>query len=70
MNMIKLGNTGAHRGQNIWINADHITAVFSTPSEDGGSLQTQVYGGYSAQGINWTVEESVEEVLKKMKASK
>lgn len=47
----------------IWINPDHIAAVYEEASQLGGSLATKIYG---VTGIVWTVEESLSEVLKKL----
>ena len=46
------------------INADHIVAVFSEVGSDGMS-RTFVYGGPT--GTTWDVEESVSEVMAKIK---
>jgi uncharacterized protein YlzI (FlbEa/FlbD family) len=64
--MIKLSNTGKFTGFSIYINVDHITAVFEVPSEQGGSLETHIYGGNSGNGVEWIVEESLNEVIKKI----
>ena len=60
--MIKLTNTGIHLGEPIWINPKLIACVYSTPSGEGGSLQTRVYGGPT--GVEWVVEESPETVIR------
>ena len=60
--MIKLMNLSqGHQGNPIYINPDHIIAVYPF-APDGGSIQTIVYGG--PQGTVWTVEEGVETVIK------
>jgi hypothetical protein len=66
MKMIKLSNTGKFTGFSIHINVDHITAVFEVPSEQGGSLETHVFGGNAGNSVEWIVEESLSEVLKKI----
>lgn len=53
-----------HRGDAIFINSSHVSAVYETSAVRGGSLATKIYGGYA--GIVWTVEESLSEVLKKL----
>ena len=61
--MIKLTNAlEAHKGNLIYINPYHISAVYEFAKEKNGSLTTMVYGGYT--GVNWEVEESLSEVLK------
>lgn len=66
--MIKLMNLSqGHQGNPIYINPDHIIAVYPF-SPDGGSIQTIVYGG--SQGTIWTVEEGVETVIKLIKEYK
>jgi uncharacterized protein YlzI (FlbEa/FlbD family) len=66
--MIKLANlSNGHQGNPIYINPDHIIAVYPFAPE-GGSIQTIVYGG--PQGTTWIVEEGVEEVIKKIKEAK
>ena len=45
----------------IWINPNHITAVYEDKTE-GGSLSTKIYGGNPS--IVWTVQESLGEVIK------
>jgi hypothetical protein len=66
MKLVKFGNTGNHRGMPIYINADHITAVFEVPSQSGGSLETHIYGGCAGQGVEWVVEEGISEVVLKL----
>jgi hypothetical protein len=64
--MIKLTNAvEAHKGNLIYINPYHISAVYEFAKTNGGSLTTVIYGGYT--GINWEVEESLNEVLKLIK---
>ena len=57
-----------HKDDPIYINVDHITAVFDVPSAQGGSLKTFVYGGY--KGIQWEVEESPSQILKLIESVK
>lgn len=68
MAMIKLSNTGKFIGLPIYINADHITAVFEVPT-DSGSLETHVYGGCAGQGVEWIVEEGLSDVIKKINSA-
>lgn len=59
---IKLTNTSnGHQGDPIYINADHITAVFEQP-RDGGSLVTLVHSNMG-QPLTWEVEESAKQVM-------
>jgi hypothetical protein len=59
---VKLTNDAeAHKGNPIYINADHITAVFDIANPPGG-FKTFVYGGYT--GVQWEVEESPKEIVK------
>jgi hypothetical protein len=63
--VIKFNNAHPdHRGCIIWINPEHIYAVYEEASQPGGSLATKIYGG--SAGIVWTVEESLSEVVKKL----
>ena len=60
-NFIKLTNDAdAHKGNTIYINADHITAIYEAPSNDGG-FKTYLYGGPG--GTTWEVEQSPKHVL-------
>ena len=64
-NFIKLTNNfDKLKGNIMHINADHIVAVFSEVGSDGMS-RTFVYGGPT--GTTWDVEESVSEVMAKIK---
>jgi len=66
--MIKLMNlSDGHQGNPIYLNPDHIVAVYPLV-RDGGSIRTVVYGGPEA--TTWIVEEGVEEVIKKIKEAK
>lgn len=61
---IKLTNTsGDHAGESIWINVDHITAVYDHPKVAGGGITTFVHGRVGAP-ITWEVEESTSQVMK------
>lgn len=63
--MIKFTNAvDKFKGNPIFINKDHITAVYENAKEPGGSLVTIVYGGYA--GICWEVEEGLYEAIKKI----
>lgn len=62
MKFVKLTNDAdAHKGNPIWINVDHISAIFESPTTPGGSIKTFVYGGYA--GVQWEIEESPKETL-------
>ena len=57
---IKLtNNADAHKGNVIYINADHITAVYEAAVETG--VKTFVFGGHT--GVQWEVEESPKQVV-------
>jgi hypothetical protein len=59
--LIKLTNAAEeHKGNSIYINRDWVVAVFQSPSQPGGSLNTIVYGG--PQGTSWNVDESPEQI--------
>jgi hypothetical protein len=59
--MLKFNNAhDDHRGNVIYINEDHIVAVYEQAWAPGGSLRTQIVG---ITGIVWTVEESPKQVL-------
>jgi hypothetical protein len=47
------------KGDPLYINVNHIKVVYED-HEPGGSLITQVH----AEGLTWTVEESLGEVIK------
>lgn len=60
---IKLTNTAnGHQGDSIYINIDHITAIYEF-ARDGGSLVTCIHSRIGAP-ISWEVEESPSTVLK------
>ena len=61
---IKLKNAAInYRDEDIWINTDHISAVYEHPKVDGGGLTTFVYS-VIGNTITWEVEESVSQVIK------
>ena len=61
MKFIKLTNdVEQHKGNPIYINVDHITAVYDMPVASGG-IKTFVYGGFG--GVTWEVEESPKQVI-------
>ncbi len=65
--MIKLMNlSNGHQGNPIYINPDHIIAVYPF-APDGGSIQTIVYG---VPDTTWIVEEGIETVVKLIKEYK
>jgi hypothetical protein len=60
---IKLtNNTEAHKGNPIYINVDHITAVYDAIVDQSGGFKTFVFGGHT--GVQWEVEESPKTILK------
>lgn len=60
--LVKFTNSAeTRRDDPIYINPNHIVAVYEDPT-DGGSLATKIYGGPT--GIVWSVQESLEEVMK------
>ena len=66
-NFIKLTNdTEAHKGNPLYINADHITAVYEAIPQQGGGFKTFVFGGHT--GVQWEVEESPKEVINKIES--
>ena len=61
--MIKFTNASeAFKGDAIYINPSHVTAVYEFAKNKGGSLTTIIYGGHT--GITWEVEESLGQVIK------
>mgnify|MGYP003337951502 CR=1 FL=1 len=63
---IKLINdTEAHKGNPIYINVDHITAVYEVATPPGG-FKTFIFGGHT--GVQWEVEESPKEVINKIES--
>ena len=58
----------AHKGNPIYINIDHITAVYDAAPQQGGSLKTFVFGGYT--GVQWEVEQSPKDVVKMIESIK
>lgn len=64
--MIKFTNSYPdYRGNPIYINSDHITSVFEKQSVKDGSYETKIFG---VQGTEWTVEESLNQVIKLINA--
>ena len=60
-NFIKLtNNSDAHKGNPIYINVDHITAVYDAVIE-GGNVRTFVFGGHT--GVQWEVEQTPKQVV-------
>lgn len=58
---IKLTNDAQnHKGNPIYINVDHITAIYDAVVESGG-FKTFVYGG--SQGVTWETEESPKKII-------
>lgn len=67
---IKLRNNApGHRDEDIWINVNHITAIYEHAKHEGGGLTTFVYSTMGS-GITWEVEESATEVLKLIREHK
>ena len=61
---IKLKNTaGEFADEFIWINVEHITAVYEHAKVKDGGLTTFVHGRVGAP-ITWEVEESAAQVMK------
>jgi Ethanolamine utilization protein EutJ (predicted chaperonin) len=54
-------NADEHKGNPIYINIDHISAIYEAPSTPGGSLKTFVFGGYT--GVQWEIAESPKQAL-------
>ncbi len=66
---IKLRNNAiSHRDEDIWINTDHISAVYEHAKVDGGGLTTFVYS-VIGNTITWEVEESASQVIKLIEES-
>ena len=63
---IKLTNSAIeYVGENIYVNVDHITAVYEHAKVEGGGLTTFVHGRVG-QPITWEVEESAAQVMKQI----
>lgn len=61
---IKLrNNSDEYKDEDIWINVDHITAVYEHAKVRDGSLTTYVHSRFG-NNITWEVEESAREVMK------
>ena len=54
-------NADEHKGNPIYINIDHISAIYEASSTPGGSLKTFVFGGYT--GVQWEIAESPKQAL-------
>ena len=68
MKLLKFTNhAGGREGDPIYINSEHIVAVYENHDE-GGSLSTVIYGGIHT--VEWYVEESLDEVIKIIKGAK
>ena len=66
---IKLKNTsGEHADEFIWINVDHITAVYEHAKVRDGGLTTFIHGRIGVP-ITWEVEESASQVMKLIEES-
>lgn len=63
-----INNADVHKGNPLYINIDHITAVYDVAAHQGGSLKTFIFGGYT--GVTWEVEESPKEVVNKIESLK
>lgn len=50
-----------YKGQPIYINPKHVSAVYEVAKTPGGSLVTIIYGGF--QGLAWEVEEGLTEAI-------
>ena len=55
-----INDTEAHKGNPIYLNIDHITAVYDVAME-GRGFKTFVFGGHT--GVQWEVEQSPKEVI-------
>ena len=59
---IKLTNaSNGHQGDPIYINVDHITAIYEH-SRDGGSLVTYVHSSIGSP-VTWEAEESAKQIM-------
>lgn len=56
-----------YKGHPIYINPDHVSAIYEVAKNPGGSLITIIYGGF--QGLAWEVEESLNEAVAILNAS-
>ena len=69
MRFIKLTNDhDSHKGNPIYINPDHITAVYDAVIVPGGGIKTFVFGGYT--GVQWEVEESPKQIIEIISGTK
>ena len=68
--LIKFTNgSDQFKGNDLYINSDHIVAVyeFTKPEDNTNTIMTIIYGG--PQGSEWYVNESLAEVNKRLKAA-
>ena len=63
MKLVRLTNNADHsKGMPVYMNIDHITAVYERALVAGGSLITIVF----CNGIEWYVEEGLGEAVRKI----
>lgn len=61
---IKVTNTtNEFQGEFIFINVDHITAVYEHAKQNGGSLTTFIHARIGPP-LTWEVEESATQIMK------
>lgn len=61
MKLLRFTNrAGGREGDPIYINLEHISAVYENHNESG-SLSTVIFGG--PNGLEWHVEEGLKEVI-------
>ena len=66
MRLVKFTNfVDGRQGDPLYINVDQITAVYEDQTPSGG-IVTKIFGG--STGLLWSVEESLHEVIKIIKA--
>lgn len=56
------------RGNPLYINTEHVSAIYERPNPTGGTVVTALYTAVS--GIEWTVEESLSEAIKIMEEAR
>ena len=67
--LLKFANAAPeHAGNPIFINSDHITAVYPVMPPEGGGQSTIIFGGPTGQA--WIVEEGVEQAVKMINSLK
>ena len=70
MKFIKLrNNADGFKDEDIWINVDHITAIYEHAKVPGGGLTTFVHGQIGPP-ITWEVEESAREIINLIREQK